>query len=169
MRFLSCRLYQSWDKKGDTSRIIKKDCFSHIFTLGYIVGITYCTYPCYSGHTMRLSLLCFAFQWKYGKCLPSLRAISVERRGAFPILSSSPTDKIERSRGRRGLDILERIPSESVVSFVMSGEELENFGVGTGSPLLLLVKRILMHNLESRLNRFFDQAFTEIFIKWKVL
>ena len=70
---------------------------------------------------------------------------------------------------RRELDILERIPSEEVVSLVMSGAELENFGVGTGSPLLLLVKRILMHNLESRLNRFFDQAFTEIFIKWKVL
>ena len=69
---------------------------------------------------------------------------------------------------RRELDILERIPSETVVSLVMSGEELENFEVGTGS-LLLLVKRILMHNLKSRLNRFFDQAFTEIFIKWKVL
>ena len=55
------------------------------------------------------------------------------------------------------------------MSLVMSGAELENFGVGTGSPLLLLVKRILMHNLKSRLNRFFDQAFTEIFIKGKVL
>jgi hypothetical protein len=48
-----------------------------------------------------------------------LRAIFFERRGAFPSLSSSPTDKIERSRGRRGLDILERIPSEAVVSFVI--------------------------------------------------
>ena len=55
------------------------------------------------------------------------------------------------------------------MSLVMSGAELENFGVGTGSPLLLLVKRILMHNLKSRLNKFFDQAFMEIFIKWKVL
>ena len=71
--------------------------------------------------------------------------------------------------GRRGLDILEMIASESVVSLVMSGKELENFGVGRGSPLLLLVKRILTHNLKSRLNKFFDQAFMEIFIKWKVL
>ena len=55
------------------------------------------------------------------------------------------------------------------MSLVMLGEELEIFGVGTGSPLLLLVKRILMHNLKSRLNKFFDQAFMEIFIKWKVL
>jgi len=29
--------------------------------------------------------------------------------------------------GRSGLDVLERIPSEAVVSFVMTGEELENF------------------------------------------
>ena len=70
---------------------------------------------------------------------------------------------------RRELDILERIPSEEVVSLVMEGAELEIFEVGTGSPLLLLVKRILMYNLKSRLNRFIDQDFTEIFIKWEVL
>jgi len=65
MRFLSCRLYQSWDKKGESSPIIKKDCLSHISPLD--LGIINGTYPCYSGHTMRLSLLWFAFQWKYGK------------------------------------------------------------------------------------------------------
>jgi len=96
-------------------------------------------------------------------------AIPFERRSAFPSHSSSFIGKIERLKGRRGLDILEMIASESVVSLVMEGAELEIFEVGTGSPLLLLVKRILMYNLKSRLNRFFDQAFTEIFIKWKVL
>ena len=64
MRFLSCRLYQSWDKKGDTSRIIKKDCFSHISPLGYYGG----------DNQWHMSLL----YWAYNEIIQIMVCISME-------------------------------------------------------------------------------------------
>src|SRR3972149_11904868 len=152
MRFLACRLYQSWDKKGDTSPIIKKDCFSHISPLGYIVGDNLLHISLLFWHKMRLSLLWFTFQWKYGKCLPSSRAVSFERRSAFPSHSSSFIGKIERSRGRRGLDILEIIPSEEIgVSFVLSREKLVS--IKSSALRYFNSARILCHSLSSSARR----------------